>query len=317
MTTPRRFTDCPHLFAEGRLLVAGRAEYPEHAALQRAALRLGLPAVAVGSAAATASVTATSATSTAAAHTTSASIATTSTTLVGATSTLLTTTFLKATVIGVVIGAGTLGSADLARRSTAPKPATISVATAVRAPQEHSLQAPQTHQEAALPVTPSASKPTELPRADESPAVSATSESLRRRGEQATIDAIRQSSKVSPSSASVNDALAVASADFDNPLRGVTSPPNPKTHLASEVESLDRARAAASRGDAAGALRELDDFASHHPYRLLVGEVMLVRIDALLALGHRKEAATLARQLLQLGAPAPQRTRLERLARME
>jgi hypothetical protein len=85
--------------------------------------------------------------------------------------------------------------------------------------------------------------------------------------------------------------------------------------LAREVASLDQARAYAKSGNAAVALRELNGFEASFGYFALRKEAMLVRIDVLLALGRRKEAAATARQLLLSGAPATQRARLEDLVR--
>ncbi len=89
------------------------------------------------------------------------------------------------------------------------------------------------------------------------------------------------------------------------------APADPR--LAHEVASLDRVRAFANRGDAAGALRELNGFGQSYGYATLHKEAMLVNIDVLLSLGRKVEAAALARQLLALGAPATQRAKLESL----
>lgn len=324
MTTPRRFTDCAHPSAEGRLLAAGRAEFPDHAALHRAALRLGLPVVAMGAASAAAglSATATSATAAATATTTTTTTAATATAATVAASTvlpsasgLLTASFLKATVIGLVIGAGTIGTADLAFHESKQQPAAVTeIMTSHTGPRAHASR--QAQQRQPLTGTPSSTEATELTALNHTLVEPTASASARHRGGLGNVDSGEQSANVSPP-ANARNARVVSTADFDRQLRGVASSSIPKTHLGSEVESLDRARAAVSRGDAAGALRELDEFASRQPYRLLAGEVMLVRIDALLALGNRNEAAALARQLLQMGAPAPQRARLERLARMK
>lgn len=80
-----------------------------------------------------------------------------------------------------------------------------------------------------------------------------------------------------------------------------------------EEASLDRARASANRGDATTALRELNSFERDFGYATLRKEALLVTIDALLSLGRKAEAVTLARQLLALGAPATQRVKLEAL----
>jgi hypothetical protein len=81
-----------------------------------------------------------------------------------------------------------------------------------------------------------------------------------------------------------------------------------------EVMSLDRVRKLSKQGNAALAMRELDDFDRVHGYRFLSSESKLVRIDVLLSLGMRQVAAGVARQLLLEGAPATQRQRLMALA---
>jgi hypothetical protein len=104
----------------------------------------------------------------------------------------------------------------------------------------------------------------------------------------------------------------LASSSTTAPRNGTTAV-DPR--LAREVASLDHARATAHRGDAAAALQELDGFEHNYGYVALRKEAMLVRIDVLLSLARRTEAAATARQLLLSGAPANQRARLEDLVR--
>jgi hypothetical protein len=59
--------------------------------------------------------------------------------------------------------------------------------------------------------------------------------------------------------------------------------PAVEPQLSQEIASLDRARSALLRQAPDMALRELDSFGSG--YRVLGSEVMMVRIDALVALG--------------------------------
>jgi hypothetical protein len=84
--------------------------------------------------------------------------------------------------------------------------------------------------------------------------------------------------------------------------------------LAREITSLDRARTFANRGAAAAALRELDDFSRAYGYVAMRREALLVRLDVFLALGQRAAAAQVARELLALGVPAAQQSRLRELA---
>ena len=91
-------------------------------------------------------------------------------------------------------------------------------------------------------------------------------------------------------------------------LRVVPLPSNPR--LAREVASLDRARGFALKGEAVAALSELNDFTQKFGYSALPLEAQFVRIDALVALGRRAEAARLAQSLPWENLSTAQRRRL-------
>lgn len=74
----------------------------------------------------------------------------------------------------------------------------------------------------------------------------------------------------------------------------VTAEPGPSP-LLTEVVELDHARAALGRGDYAGALRALDEYAVVTRTHVLDREATIVRIDTLVASGQRARAVELAR----------------------
>lgn len=114
-------------------------------------------------------------------------------------------------------------------------------------------------------------------------------------------------------------AASIASNRSLSPVVTASSASAPKhaapvdVRLAREVASLDRTRMLANRGDAASALRELDAFDRQFGYSVLQREATLVRIDVLLSLGRKAEAASAARRLLAMGASDAERARLEDL----
>jgi hypothetical protein len=75
---------------------------------------------------------------------------------------------------------------------------------------------------------------------------------------------------------------------------GVGTPPG----LQQQVDLLDRARALATSGDAAGALRSLDDFDRRFGRGPMGEEAALLRVEATAARGDRAGAAALAQRFL-------------------
>lgn len=74
---------------------------------------------------------------------------------------------------------------------------------------------------------------------------------------------------------------------------------HPNTALALEVQLLDQARAALSSGNPGTALSFLDQYREQRKSAVLLEEATVVRIQALLALGQRSLAATLARRFIE------------------
>lgn len=87
--------------------------------------------------------------------------------------------------------------------------------------------------------------------------------------------------------------------------------------LALEVRGIDAARAALERGAPAAALAELDAFTARHPRAVLVQEAEVVRVEALVALDRRPEAAARARALLAQHPSTPHRAKLDALLASE
>jgi len=94
-------------------------------------------------------------------------------------------------------------------------------------------------------------------------------------------------------SASVRPAPAPAPRADKRPA--APAPPS----LDDELGSMQRARSALSRGDATGALAELDRFAKGPGWRQLAVEASLLRIEALARAGRNDEARNLARRFVE------------------
>jgi len=84
----------------------------------------------------------------------------------------------------------------------------------------------------------------------------------------------------------------------------------PVSTLEREVAQLDHARAALASGQAAQALRELDQYRAQSPRGVLAAESVVLRVKALLALGRRAAAEAEAGPIL---LNAPQSRHAERL----
>jgi hypothetical protein len=90
--------------------------------------------------------------------------------------------------------------------------------------------------------------------------------------------------------------------------------PAPESALVRETRSLDAARAALQRGDASGAIAQLDRHDREFPSGSLKMEAAVLRVDALSARGDKKGAEALARQLLARDPSGPHAKHLRRMA---
>ena len=85
------------------------------------------------------------------------------------------------------------------------------------------------------------------------------------------------------------------------------SPPS----LSEEVETLDRARTALSKGDVSSALATLDEYDRVLHGTHLVEEATLLRVDTLSRSGRRDAAARIAKNFIEThpGSPLSERVR--------
>ena len=325
MNQPQRFKAASVLGREGRLMASGLEEMPDPEAIQRAARRLGISATVLASAAAATAV-APAATTAATSAVTSGGIGTVGTAIGKATGSLLMMSVVKGTVIGLSIGITVFAGAHLVRSNEPAKVPNLSPAVSIvlsrpRPKADNPGVAPATSvfQDAvpvaatARVVSPSPDSPAQAMVNGESaappvglpPAAALVGHFEDLESPAALPSTSRTSADLLPSQGPVSIPATAT--------RAGALPVDPR--LAREVASLDQARAYAKSGNAAVALRELNGFEASFGYFALRKEAMLVRIDVLLALGRRKEAAATARQLLLSGAPATQRARLEDLVR--
>ena len=92
-----------------------------------------------------------------------------------------------------------------------------------------------------------------------------------------------------------------------------TARPADKPTLADEVAALDAARVALSSGNAAAALRALDDHDRRFPGGVLGMEATVLRIEALVARGDRASASRLGRTFLDAHPRSPHASRVRTL----
>jgi hypothetical protein len=319
MNQPRRFKTAAKLGHEGRLIAVGSSEMPDTEAVHRVAHRLGVSAAALATAA-----VATASTASATATTTTVGSGGTGTAIGKATGSLLSLSTVKAATTGVGLGLALFAGAQWVRSGS---PASTSPSLTADSKTQNRVQA-SPRGPSAVPAGSVAEypKPATLPRQTISVSLSSARE--------ATVTEDRAAIDGAPLSASIGrfddlEPPTTLTARNSNPKDSLSSqtpeaaatpghqvvavPEDPR--LAREVASLDRARSTAHRGDANGALRELDGFERKSGFVALRKEAMLVRIDVLLSLARQAEAAATARQLLLMGAPVNQRTRLEALLR--
>jgi hypothetical protein len=93
------------------------------------------------------------------------------------------------------------------------------------------------------------------------------------------------------------------------------APPEPKRAaraLGEQVASLDRAERALAAGDAAEALRLVDDYESRFPTGSLLQEATVVRVDALMKLGRHDAASAVGDAFLSSHPTSPYAAKLRR-----
>lgn len=314
MKGPVRFKSARNPSLEGRLLAAAFDQQPEPASLKHAAERLGLPAGLFAVSAAT--VVESVASPAAAATVTAGKVA-----ILGGLGVLEAT---KAVIVGVSIGVGFAvgttalhlsGSNRIDARPSLPqvvsKPATRNTPVSTTIGESKIVQPAPTPQTSTTGRRVGPSQETSTPeleaatpaRAQSAAPVIGRFDDIGTEPARASRDVLI-SQRASPTSPPLQTANATAS---------VPAALDPR--IAREVASLDRARGLARHGDAAEALVEVDGFARHIGYSALSLEAQFVRIDALVALGRRTEAARLATGLPWEALSSSQRQRLRGLVR--
>ena len=308
MNGPARFKSALSPGLEGRLLAAGFQQQPEPDSLKRAAERLGLPPGLLATSAAAVVVSAASSTTAAAAGKLSAFGGLG---LVGAT---------KAAIIGVSIGVGVAVGSTVLSVSHKPSPVNARPSSAQSVSEQATPGASATTTAAAaaaalpLALTETATatqRPGSSPSAPElvaaTPAIAPSGAPVVGRFDDVAAE---------PESVSRHEpALPVAAPDLQLPNAAASGSAAIDPRLAREVASLDRARGFSLKGEAAAALGELDDFTRQFGYSALPLEAQFVRIDALVALGRRAEAARLAQSLPWENLSTAQRRRLQGIVR--
>ncbi len=83
--------------------------------------------------------------------------------------------------------------------------------------------------------------------------------------------------------------------------------------LGEQVSALDSARRALAAGDAASAVRQLDDYEARFPGGALVEEAEVLRVEALLAEGDRASAARVGDRFLSAHPNSPHAARVRAL----
>ncbi len=100
------------------------------------------------------------------------------------------------------------------------------------------------------------------------------------------------------------------------PVRGARAgTPSLEPSLAEEVAALDRARERLAEGDAAAALRSLDDYRARFAHGRLAAEEIVLRVQALLARGDRAAAAAVEGAFSRAQPESPYVARLRALVR--
>ena len=324
MNQPERFKAAAALSPEGRLMTFGNQEKPDPEAIHRAARRLGISAAALTSAAAATAIA--PAASAATSSATAVGLGSAGTVVGKSASLYLVTSVVKGTLIGLGLTIATYSSVQW-MDSHAPVNAPSATTVPVQANRQRNAKAPVIASAPSLlqdPPPATAEVPRVLPSSANTagaivtePAREPVIASIRgaaatarfEDSEPASLPPIQTSSSMDANSSSGRSSAAAGAPSSRSASADV--------RLAREVASLDRVRALANRGDATGALSELNGFGRSLGYVALQKEALLVHIDVLLSLGRKAEAIAIARQLLAIGAPATQRNRLDALIRSQ
>ena len=131
----------------------------------------------------------------------------------------------------------------------------------------------------------------------------------------ASAEAVIPSSNVGPTAveaprASGSVAASVAAKRVPKALStSVETTPTDVEHLAEEVALVDRARGALAGGDAAAALKALDEYDSRFSRRKFAPEALYLRMEALLRMGRSDGARSVAQSLVNAYPTSPHAAR--------
>ena len=203
---------------------------------------------------------------------------------------------LKSLAIGTATGAVTLGTLHYADMLPAPFRATPSVV---------SQAAPRPTPAAANPVL---SVPAPTGGADSVGVAEASRELAPNVGTDRRRQKLDRPKPVAPPEPVAEPALPEAVAEPEP-----SEAPKAQS-IAGEIAEIDRIRGRLRDGQAAGALSDLERYFRSSPTRVLQTEASLLRIDALVALGERQRASTLAREFIARQPTSRYAERLRQLA---
>lgn len=279
MTEPKRWIDEGPPAEIAHLVRAAATEQPSERSMSRTLTTLG---VAVGTATAASTAGASGTVAAASAGKAVGLLATSAVVKWGALATAVT----AAGFVGSLVIRRDGAARDQAVASAAPHRAAPPAATRLATPQKTAVVRP-TGVEAVIP---SASAEAATPSPNVGPTARPTA-----------VEAPRVSGSVAASIAAKRPLKALSTA--------VETTPTDVEHLAEEVALVDRARGALARGDAAAALKALDEYDLRFSPRKFAPEALYLRMESLLRLGRSDEARSVAQSLVNAYPTSPHAAR--------
>jgi TolA-binding protein len=279
MTEPKRWIDEGPPAEIAHLVRAAATEQPSERSMSRTLTTLG---VAVGTATAASTAGASGTVAAASAGKAVGLLATSAVVKWGALATAVT----AAGFVGSVVIKHAGAARDQAVASAASHRAAPPAATQLVTPQKTVVVRP-TGVEA---VSPSASAETVTP-----------SENVAPTAPQAAVEARSADGPVAAPVAAKRPLKALSTA--------VEATPTDVEHLAEEVALVDRAREALARGDAAAALKALDEYDSRFSRRKFAPEALYLRMESLLRMGRSGGARSVAQSLVNAYPTSPHAAR--------
>ncbi len=288
MTEPKRWIDEGPPVEIAHLVRAAATEQPSERSMSRTLTTLG---VAVGTATATSTAGASGTAAAASAGKVVGLLATSAVVKWGALATAVT----AAGFVGSVVIKRAGATRDQAVASAASHRAAPPAATQLVTSQKTAAVRP-TGVEAVIPsagaeaVVPLASAETVIPSSNMAPTVRPTA-----------VEAPRAGGSVATPIAAKRPPKALSTP--------VETTPIDAEHLAEQVAVVDRARSALARGDAAAALKALDEYDSRFSRRKFAPEALYLRMESLLRMGRPDAARSVAQSLVNAFPTSPHTAR--------